>query len=444
MNRLFCFVVVIMLTIIIESCGSKPEPLPAAKPKPKKKPDWITRKKIDIDTWYGVGSMAIGDSLDYEAIAKDLIKSQIQNQIKKIIKNEIDLSDEKLGNITNDILKSRMKVINKLVKKEDTYNDGVKKYLLLSLNKSDYLNFLQNKFDGYDLDKVISSIKGLPSKENFLLLSKAIRISVELIDHIIKEDEKVKESKDKTLNQLAYIINDYNERIEFILNPKFLSSVPIMNENEEINIGLIDNVSSKKLDSIDVLLDYASEFDAGHWVSDSANDLSMILPVSPSGSSYSLSLGVDYDKILQGDYLPLFSIKPANYKITIMPKNVTIYSTESISSLGTGLEYSAIYDSIKSCFGDNYGVQFVSDINDSDLLMSIEVTAKENMRRESRKQPFKSEAFFILNLKYRESGNILISHIIAKSEALDYDFVERASIKALRELANKSIDVICQ
>ena len=193
-----------------------------------------------------------------------------------------------------------------------------------------------------------------------------------------------------------------------------------------------------------MLLDYASEFDAGHWVSDSANDLSMILPVSPSGSSYSLSLGVDYDKILQGDYLPLFSIKPANYKITIMPRNVTIYSTESISSLGTGLEYSAIYDSIKSCFGDNYGVQFVSDINDSDLLMSIEVTAKENMRRESRKQPFKSEAFFILNLKYRESGNILISHIIASSEALDYDFVERASIKALRELANKSIGVICQ
>ena len=217
MNRLFCFVVVIMLTIIIESCGSKPEPLPAAKPKPKKKPDWITRKKIDIDTWYGVGSMAIGDSLDYEAIAKDLIKSQIQNQIKKIIKNEINLSDEKLGNITNDILKSRMKVINKLVKKEDTYNDGIKKHILLSLNKTDYFNFLQKKFDGYDLDKVISSIKGPPSKENFLLFSKAIRISVELIDHIIKEDEKVKEPKDKILNQLAYIINDYNERIEFIL-----------------------------------------------------------------------------------------------------------------------------------------------------------------------------------------------------------------------------------
>ena len=76
--------------------------------------------------------------------------------------------------------------------------------------------------------------------------------------------------------------------------------------------------------------------------------------------------------------------------------------------------------------------------------MSIEVTTKENMRRDSRKQPFKSEAFFILNLKYRETGNTLFSKIITRSEALDYDFVERASIKALRELANKSIGVICQ
>ena len=76
--------------------------------------------------------------------------------------------------------------------------------------------------------------------------------------------------------------------------------------------------------------------------------------------------------------------------------------------------------------------------------MNIEVSTKENMRRESRKQPFKSEAFFIVRLEYRESGDALISHAIAKSEALDYDFVERASIKALRELANKSIHVICQ
>ena len=76
--------------------------------------------------------------------------------------------------------------------------------------------------------------------------------------------------------------------------------------------------------------------------------------------------------------------------------------------------------------------------------MNIEVSTNENMRRESRKQPFKSEAFFIVSLEYRESGDALISHAIAKSEALDYDFVERASIKALRELANKSIHVICQ
>ena len=168
------------------------------------------------------------------------------------------------------------------------------------------------------------------------------------------------------------------------------------------------------------------------------------MPSSISRSSYLISTGINYEKIFGGNYLGLFSIKPNNYEITVIPQNVTIYSTESISTLGTGLEYSAVYDSIKSCFGDNYGAEFVQNINEADLLMNIEVSTNENMRRKSRKQPFKSEAFFIVSLEYRESGDALISHAIAKSEALDYDFVERASIKALRELANKSIHVICQ
>ena len=76
--------------------------------------------------------------------------------------------------------------------------------------------------------------------------------------------------------------------------------------------------------------------------------------------------------------------------------------------------------------------------------MDIEVTTKENMRRESRKHPFKSEAFFILNFKYSKTNERMLSHIIANAEAVDYDFVERASIKSLKELSSKAIKNICQ
>ena len=76
--------------------------------------------------------------------------------------------------------------------------------------------------------------------------------------------------------------------------------------------------------------------------------------------------------------------------------------------------------------------------------MNIEVSTKENMRRQSRKDPLKSEALFILRLEDRETGNNIFSHMIAKTEAVDYDFVERASVRALRDLAHKASQSICK
>jgi len=89
-------------------------------------------------------------------------------------------------------------------------------------------------------------------------------------------------------------------------------------------------------------------------------------------------------------------------------------------------------------------LEFIKNIDDADLIMDIEVTTKENMRRESRKHPFKSEAFFILSFKYSKTSERMFSHIIANAEAVDYDFVERASIKSLKELSGKAIKNICQ
>jgi len=433
------------LIISIESCSPKPEPLPVANTKPKKpKPDWIVEKKMDLDYWYGIGSTPIGDSVNPKAIARESIQSQIHAQIKKNIINEIDISNSELENISNEAIKSRVEILKNLMKEKDSYNDGARKYILISLNKNEYSERIKNRFEAYSIEEVLDRIKGPPGKENFFLLAKVIRMIVGSLDYVVKKDQQSKDSKNKILNQVGDILNDYNERIEFVFDPIFLNSIPIVNYNKEISIGLRDKVSLQKLDNIDVYIDYGGKYDTGFWMSDSVKDHSLLLPISISRSSYLLSIGINYDKIFGGNYLGIFSIEPNDYKITVIPKNVTIYSTESISSLGTGIEYSAIYDSIKSCFGDNYGAEFVQNINEADLLMNIEVTTKENMRRESRKQPFKSKAFFILSLEYRESGDDLISHAIAKSEAMDYDFVERASIKALRELANKSIHVICQ
>ena len=428
-----------------ESCSPKPAPAPAPATKVKsKKPDWLGGKNMDSDHWFGIGSVAVGDSVSPKTIAIESIQKQIYHQIKKHINNEFDISDSLLDSICEQAISSRIEIIKNLTKEVENYSDGKKKYTLLSLDKKIYSERLEKRLEELNIEDILNRIDGPPGKENFLLLSEAIQMIVGSIDFIIKKELQSKISNSKIINKVRSILNDYNDRVLFTFDPRYLNSVPISNDQQELTIRVVDNVNHMRLDSIDVYIEYGGLYDSQNWISDSTNDFLVLLPNVVSKTSYVLTIGVDYKKILRGDYLDLFSVKQNFSNVTVIPRNIKIYSTESISTLGTGLEYSAIYDSIKSCFQDNYGAEFVDNHHQAELLMNIEVATKENMRRESRKQPFKSEAFFILSLEYRQTGNSLFSQVIAKTEALDYDFVERASIRALKDLSSSAIRSICQ
>jgi len=426
-----------------ESCSPKPAPAPVTKVR-SKKPDWLGGKNMDSDHWFGIGSVAVGDSVSPKTIAIESIQKQIYHQIKKHINNEFDISDSLLESICEKAISSRIEIIKTLTKEAENYTDGKKKYTLLSLNKKIYSQQLEKRLEGLNIEDILNRIEGPPGKENFLLLSEAIQMVVGSIDFIIQKELQSKNSKSKIINRVRYILNDYNDRVLFTFDPRYLNSVSISNDQQELTIKVVDNVNHMRLDSIDAYIEYGGLYDSQNWVSDSTNDFSVLLPNVVSNTSYVLTIGVDYKKIFRGDYLDLFSVKQNFSTVTVIPRNIKIYSTESISTLGTGLEYSAIYDSIKSCFEDNYGAEFVDHHHQAELLMNIEVATKENMRRESRKQPFKSEVFFILSLEYRQTGNSLFSQVIAKTEALDYDFVERASIRALKDLSSSAIHSICQ
>ena len=434
-----------IFNVFFESCSPKPAPAPAPATKVKtKKPDWLGGKNMDSGHWFGIGSVAIGDSVSPKTIAIESIRKQIYHQIKKNINNEFEISDSLLESISEKAISSRIEIIKNLAKETENYTDGKKKYTLLSLNKKIYAERLEKRLEELNIEDILNRIEGPPGKENFLLLSEAIQMIVGSIDFIIKKELQSKNSNSKIINRVRYILNDYNDRVLFTFDPRYLNSVPISNDQQELTIRVVDNVNHMRLDSIDVYIEYGGLYDSQKWVSDSINDFLVLLPNVVSNDSYVLTIGVDYKKILRGDYLDLFSVKQNFSNVTVIPRNIKIYSTESISTLGTGLEYSAIYDSIKSCFQDNYGAEFVDNHHQAELLMNIEVATKENMRRESRKQPFKSEAFFILSLEYRQTGNSLFSQVIANTEVLDYDFVERASIRALKDLSSSAIRSICQ
>ena len=74
-----------IVMFFIESCSPKPEPEPEPATKVKsRKPDWVGGKNMDNDHWFGIGSLAVGDSVSPKTIAIESIQKQIYHQIKKI------------------------------------------------------------------------------------------------------------------------------------------------------------------------------------------------------------------------------------------------------------------------------------------------------------------------------------------------------------------------
>ena len=137
------------------------------------------------------------------------------------------------------------------------------------------------------------------------------------------------------------------------------------------------------------------------------------------------------------------TLKPKEFNIVVLPFGAKLFLKGSIASLGSGIDKSVFSDSMESCFESNYGVEFVDNYDDADLEMYFEVSSNDNLRRENRKQAFKSEAYLNLKLVEINSKIIILDHVIASKKASNFDFIERAGINALKDLSQESLNVFC-
>ena len=227
MNQSYKILWLMVILFFIGSCSPKPEPEPKPVAKVKsKKPAWTDGKIKSSGEWYGISSGKIGDTLDLEKAAKDLINEQVYEKIKETIKHELDLSEEVLVKISNHAIAFRSDILKDLIKKSESYNDGIKKYVLLSLDKKNYQNAIRKRLESSNIEQILGSIKGHPKKENFLKLSKAIKIIAGSLDVIINDTKLSKNTKTSLLIQVRQILNDYNERILFKFEPQYLQFNP--------------------------------------------------------------------------------------------------------------------------------------------------------------------------------------------------------------------------
>ncbi|MDA9594649.1 hypothetical protein N9S34_02780 [bacterium] len=442
MRQIFFTIFIFLFIFSIQSCSPKPELTPIQKSK-KRIPNWIKGVPINIEKWYKVGQASASDSITSEDNALSLMKEKLRLDLENIITENYNIKEKYLHKITKHIMNGRKDLISSLKKIDSSFFDNGINYSLLSISKKDYYKKIAERFNHYDVEKQISLLNDDLKIENFIILSSIIDHLVIHFDCLLIKNNNKKNVETDILEKTKRIINDYNNRITFSFEPGIINSLPITNDGVNINVSIHDNKTNQKLNNINMIQDLGSPFDLISIANNLTEANNIKIPLSADGNPYSFTIKIDYETILNTPFFDFFLFDIKEFKIAVVPSSKKVFLNETIQSVNSSLGESVFNESVKSCFETKFEMVFVNNEDDADLSMFFGVSSIGNTSRSNRKQPFKSEAFLSIKIVETKTKNIILDHIVATQEALNYDFIERASIKALRGLAHESLSAIC-
>ena len=428
------------ILIFTNSCSSTPEPVAVVTKKIARVPTWVHGVSSDFKKWYAVGKSGIIDSISSEEIALGLIKDQLRKNVYKVLKLEFDFEDSYVDSLVHLIISERIDFINSKKKIDSTFKDKNYSYTLISLDKTDYFNEIRKNLDNFNFAEKISQFSNKINEDNLSILARSIEKIAENIDFIIlnKKDQNFKNYK-----KIKSVLNEFNENISFVFDPQKISKIPLIKDSDNISFKLINGKNFEYLNGINVKQSYSDFFEPINWKTSKDQFINTKISMMPKRKVLTTILELDYKTLLGGDYARIFSINPKKIKIAIIPSDTKIFLGQSINSFNPAIEQSAFNDSVKSCLSDKLDIDFVQNENDSELYMYFDVSSNENLRRMNRKEPFISKAFFILKIDDITENTQIIDHVILSKAAKNFDFVERAGIKALQELSHESMKVFC-
>ena len=426
--------------IFTNSCSSVPEPAALVNKKTVRVPTWIHGVSSDFKKWYAVGKSGIEDSISSEDIALGMIQGQIQENVDKVLKLEFDLEDSYIDSLVYQIISSRIDLINSKKNIDSTFKDKNYSYTLISLDKTVYYDEIRNRLSTFNFGEKISLLSDKINEENLSILAICIEKITTNIDFIIsnKKDQNFKNYK-----KIKSVLNEFNENISFVFDPQKIAKIPLIKDSDSISFKLINGKNSEYLNGINVKQSYSDFFEPINWKTSKDQFINTKISMMPKRKVLTTILELDFKTLFGGDYLRIFSINPKKIKIAIIPSDTKIFLGQSINSFNPAIKQSVLNNSVKSCLSDKLDIDFVQNENDSELYMYFDVSSNENLRRMSRKEPFISKAFFILKIDDTTENTQIIEHIILSKAAKNFDFVERAGIKALQELSNESMNVFC-
>ena len=425
--------------IYINSCSSTPEPVVVTK-KSVRIPTWTHGVSSDFNKWYAVGKSGILDSISSEEIALRLIKDQIRENANKVLKLEFDLEDDYIDSLVYQIMSMRINLINSKKRVDSTFKDKNYSYTLISLDKTDYFNDIRDNLNTFNFNEKISQFSDNINENNLSVLSNCANNIAKNIDFIIsnKNDQIFKDYK-----KIKLVLNEFNENIGFFFDPQKISKIPLIKDGDSISFKLVNRKSSEYLNGINVKQSFSDYHEQINWITSKEKFTRSKISMIPNRKVFTTTFELDYETLLGGDYGRLFSVNPKKIKIAVIPSNTKIFLGQSINSFNPNIEHSVLNDSVKSCLSDKLDIDFVQNENDSELYMYFDVSSNENLRRGSREEPFISKAFFILKIDDLTEDTQIIEHVILSKAATNFDFVEKAGIRALQELSIESMKVFC-
>ncbi len=104
---------------------------------------------------------------------------------------------------------------------------------------------------------------------------------------------------------------------------------------------------------------------------------------------------------------------------------------------------SQVVDAIRTCFINKYSAVFVNDKNESDIILSLDISMLEHTEKVSDIYPYFVHATGSITLTDMRTNEKVFNHAISEKEGSDFDSIEKAGLNSLKNLAEQLSLEIC-
>ena len=446
--RYFFDVLQVLLLLLALSCAPKPPPQPVAPPGPAI-PKWVDGKVEDSLYLYGVSKIEIGK--DGKGNIEDIAYKNITDKITAKLKDRLSIvSDSTRANFSgymNKIIEHRISKSLAHTDIAEKYKGKNYEYALARLDKKNYVKTLFSDKQNATIEaiKILNDIDDKVSKDNFTKIYKAVDTISMFLDYYPVIEDTTKYKKPVGIIDVARdIMRAYNERISINFDPQFLGSMPLVNDNKRIRVSTADLVSKKLIKGIWITTRFSDV--EQHDLIMTKNDGSTVYqtkPILKEAGSYNVSFEIGYRAMMDEASVMLLNVKPKTFPLTVFLSAPKIYFENIMKSFNDSAPTSQVVDAIRTCFINKYSAVFVNDKNESDIILSLDISMLEHKEKVSDIYPYFVHATGSITLTDMRTNEKVFNHAISEKEGSDFDSIEKAGLNSLKNLAEQLSLEIC-